>query len=108
MFSGSARFRGAYLNTDYIVPSDGDVVAIRIGMVDRLLSRFKARSAVFITAFISRVKDEAPTAIGRRSIAFSHLASLKMLRLHWDAASDRTRSYASDTGKKRSCLCSDR
>jgi hypothetical protein len=54
MFFGTARFRGACLDTDYIVRSNEDVVVIRIGlespMVDRSLSRFKARSAVFITA----------------------------------------------------------
>ena len=54
MFFGTARFRGACLDTGYIVRSNEDVVVIRIGlespMVDRSLSRFKARSAVFITA----------------------------------------------------------
>ena len=54
MFFGTARFRGACLDTDYIVRSNEDVVVIRIGlespMVDRSLSRFNARSAVFITA----------------------------------------------------------
>jgi hypothetical protein len=32
MFFGTARFRGAYLDTDYIVRSNEDVVVIRIGL----------------------------------------------------------------------------
>jgi hypothetical protein len=136
MFFGTARFRGAYLDTDYIVRSNEDVVVIRIGlespMVDRSLSRFNARSAVFITAsdpLSSRqgnivnqsahrdlksdssrlktsflgVKDEVLTATGHRRAAFSHSVSQEVLRLHYDAASDGTLSYSSDTETNCSC-----
>ena len=55
LFSRSKPYASAYLATDYVVRIDGRDVVIRpnerSAAVDRALSRFKARSAAFITAF---------------------------------------------------------
>jgi hypothetical protein len=55
LFSRSRSFANAYLATDYVVRIDGRLLVIRPNerspAVDKALSRFKARSAAFITAF---------------------------------------------------------
>lgn len=55
LFSRSKPYVSAYLATDYVVRIDGKDVVIRpnerSSAVDKVLSRFKARSAAFITAF---------------------------------------------------------
>jgi Protein of unknown function (DUF3293) len=55
LFSRSKPYASAYLATDYVVRIDGKDVVIRpnerSSAVDKVLSRFKARSAAFITAF---------------------------------------------------------
>ncbi len=54
MFSGSAPLRAGYLGTDYVIDDKRAELVIRVGRnchsVDRLLSRFNARTAAFITA----------------------------------------------------------
>ena len=55
LFSGATRFRDAYLATDYIVRDGRREFALQPGVRDprisRLLARFRALSAAFITAF---------------------------------------------------------
>jgi hypothetical protein len=55
LFSGSALYKDAYLETDYTVREGRRTLVLRPGVrdvrVDRLLRRFRARSAAFITAF---------------------------------------------------------
>jgi hypothetical protein len=55
MFPAVSRLRNAYLATDYIVWSDNRDLVIRVGEralpIEHLLSRFKSRSATFVTAW---------------------------------------------------------
>ncbi len=86
MFSGSARFRCAYLATDYVVRYGPHDVVIRIDhksqAVDRLLSRFNARTGVFITAWnpLSKARGlAANTAAHRRLVGVLRSAAKPFL-----------------------------
>jgi hypothetical protein len=55
MFPATSLLRNVYAETDYVVRFDNRELVIRVGdrsaSIERLLSRFKVRSAVFVTAW---------------------------------------------------------